>query len=168
MAVKNTILLLEDNAKMNRHIKELLEERPELSDNFNIETVHRIDLAREYFDKHKDEIRCIITDLNMNDEWLDDDWLKETNGGMFSGWVWLQHCVYTRDPICKDSPDYNGIPNMPTIICSGYINLLEAELKKNEKISELKKQNIHLVPKGAGYETGFSELFKQLKITLGV
>ena len=165
--MKNIILLLEDNMNMNEHIKKLLKEQPELSD-YRIESVHRIDLARDFFDEHKYEICCIITDLNMNDEWLDVDWITETNGGIFSGWVWLRHCVYNRDPESKDSDDYAGMPDMPTIICSGYTNLFEEELKKNCKLSELRKSNIRLVPKGAGEGMGFSKLFAELKEILDI
>lgn len=164
----NIILLLEDAIKMNRHIKELLEECPELSE-YEIESVYRIDLARDFFDVHKYEICCIITDLNMNDEWLDDKWLEETNGGMFSGWVWLRHCVYERDSLSSEDPSiYNGIPDMPTIICSGYISLLEQSLKKAGNIKELKKNNIHTVHKGAGEEAGFGKLLKELKKILDI
>lgn len=168
MAEKNIILFLEDNMKMNKHIKDLLEECLEHSE-YEIEPVHRIDLARDFFDEHKDEICCIITDLNMNDEWLDNEWLEETNGGIFSGWVWLQHCVYERDPLSSEDPSvYNGLPDMPTIICSGYIGLLKENLKRIGKTKKLKRKNIYTVDKGAGEEAGFEKLLKELKKILDI
>lgn len=151
--MKNIILVLEDNSSMNRHLVEHLNEQLD-HEEYEVKDCSRIDLAKEFFDEHKDEILCIITDLNMDDEWVDDEFVKETQGGIFSGWVWLQHYVYTEKS------------DMPTIIYSGYINYLKDYLRSKGEFNKLNKGNIYIVNKGSSEGEGFKGLLHNLKTIL--
>lgn len=142
MSVK--ILYLEDDANMIEHTKERL-----LAENFDVEEFDRIDLAKEYFSEHKEDIDCIITDLNMNDEWLEEHQV-ETDGGMLSGWVWLQQFVF------KEKPD------IPTIIYSGYISYLKEYTRENNNSHLLEKKNIKCVEKNSGENAKFKGLLKAI------
>lgn len=143
--MKKIILFLEDDASMRTHTAEMLK-----NEKYNIIDFYRIDQVKEYFMNNKDNIICIITDLNMNDEWLN-EYQNESDGGMLSGWVWLQRFVY------------NQIPDMPTIIYSGYISYLEEYLQKINQLSLLKRNNIICVEKDVGENDGFEGLLKALK-----
>lgn len=147
--MKNIILFLEDDASMRTHTAEMLK-----NEHYNVEDFYRIDQVKEYFTNNKDNIECIITDLNMNDEWLN-DYQAESDGGMLSGWVWLQRFVY------------NQIPEMPTIIYSGYISYLKEYLQKNNSLFLLEKNNIMCVEKDVGDNDGFEGLLKALKNLIG-
>jgi hypothetical protein len=156
--VKQIILHLEDDAIeryfSSNHFSIYL--RKTIGDEkYILKDFSRIDQAKEYFSENMDEIKCIITDLNMSDEWLE-GYESKTEGGMLSGWVWLKEFVYTEKP------------DMPTVIYSGYISFLEDTLRKNEELHLLyDKQNIICVNKGGDERKGIKELLKALR-TLGV
>jgi len=142
--MRNIILYLEDEANVRKHTVELLRDR-----GYNVEDFRRIDEAKEFFTTDKDDVVCIITDLNLPDEWLG-KYRYESNGGLFSGWVWLQRFVYTEKP------------NILTIIYSGYTeDLIEWLDSKNQ--SPLLSKNIICVKKGAEREDGFSGLLTALR-----
>lgn len=146
--MRQVVLYLEDDANMRRHTAELLREN-----GYVVEDFRRIDQAKEFFQCYKDEIICVIADLNMTDEWLE-KYQNESDGGMLSGWVWLQRFVYPVKP------------DMPTIIYSGYIPYLEERLRENGQLSLLERDNIICVEKGAGEWEGFNGLlyaFRELQ-----
>jgi len=110
-----------------------LEDRPEQLDSkadilkntgFNVIKCSRIDLAKKQYAKHKDEIVCIITDLNMNPEWLESH-ESESEGGVIAGWIWLWYFVYNR-----------GEKIVPTIIFSGFIEELIERLENPNNVAE--------------------------------
>ena len=142
------ILYLEDDANMRRHTTNLLKDK-----HFNVEGFNRIDQAKEYLEHNIANIECVITDLNMNDEWLD-EYQTETDGGMLSGWVWLQRFVFVI------------APDIPTIIYSGYIPYLEEYLQKNNQLYLLRKNNIKCVNKDSDEKSGFEGLKKALDMVL--
>lgn len=134
------IIYLEDDANMRHHTTSMLEDI-----GYKVENFRRIDQIKELFFERMNDVECIITDLNMDDEWLE-EYQNESDGGMLSGWVWLQRFVYPY------------VPNMPTIIYSGYIQYLNEHLKEKEELHLLKKEHIKCVEKGSGNEDGFSGL----------
>lgn len=143
--MKKLILYLEDDANMRSHTASFLEE-----DGYKVEMFQRIDQVKEYFAEHHKEINCIVTDLNMSDEWLD-EYQGESDGCILSGWVWLQHYVY------------NIMPNIPTIIYSGYIPYLEDYLRKNHKMNLYTRENLYFVDKGGEENESFEGLKKALE-----
>lgn len=147
--MKSTIICLEDDANMRRHTAELLREK-----GYYVEEFRRIDQVKEFFNEKKNEIKCIITDLNMADEWLE-EYQKESDGGMLSGWVWLQRFVYPSKPDIK------------TIIYSGYVPYLKDYLRSNQQLHLLERNPIRCVQKGANDDEGFHGLIKTLETFVG-
>ena len=143
--MRQIILYLEDEAHLRRHTTELLVEQ-----GYDVEDFRRIDQVKEFFIENHDEIVCVITDLNMSDEWLG-EFQNLSDGGMLSGWVWLQNFVYPLKP------------NMLTVIYSGYIPYLKEWLQDKNQLSQMQKTNILCVEKGDGPEEGFSGLLDTLK-----
>lgn len=133
-----TILILEDSSCSLQYLKNILSTNPVLSRCLII-GCSGICSARDYFDKNKKDICCVITDLNLDDGFIDDIYIDETMGGMFSGWVWIKHYVYD---------DENRIP---IIVCSGYVEYLRKYLGE-EACLKLEEKNISFVQKEKGYE----------------
>jgi hypothetical protein len=101
-----TILLLEDNGYMYSILKELLEE-----DNFEVKSAFQISDA---IDNFNEKIDYLIVDLSVLPIGLTKEQLDLTNGGIYSGWIWLQEYVF------NDHPKYRR----KTIIYSAYISRL--------------------------------------------
>lgn len=139
------ILYLEDDANMREHTTAFLKE-----EGYTVEDFQRIDQVKAYFKKYAQEIGCIVTDLNMSDEWLG-EYQNESDGCILSGWAWLQHYVY------------NTMPDMPTVIYSGYIPYLKDYLGKNHLLHLYNRDNLFFVAKGGEEGEGFEELKRVLK-----
>jgi plasmid replication initiation protein len=137
------ILYLEDDAGERHFTSEHISDRLQKivgEQKYIVKDFSRIDQAKEFFRENMNNIICVITDLNMSDEWLE-GYENKTEGGMLSGWVWLNEFVYAEKP------------DMPTIIYSGFISFLEESLKKNKELHLLhKKRNIKCVDKNGDYE----------------
>jgi CheY-like chemotaxis protein len=143
------VLFVEDRAEMKYttadQLSVLLSGRPE--EKYAVKSCGRVDQAIEFFKANKEDIVCVITDLNMSDEWLDDEHKKKTEGGTITGWVWLQEYVFTEKP------------DMPTVIYSGYIPFLRKKLCDDKGRTLLRKNpNIVYVEKGGGKGGGFEGL----------
>jgi len=147
------ILFLEDDDYMRNHTENLLATEHINNIGFDVKACGRIDLAKKYFKKNKKEIDCIVTDLNMSDEWLN-EYSRESFGCILSGWVWLYHFVFSEEP------------DMPIVIYSGFLNDLKADNIPIEQRPYLKKQNIKCVAKGADEDNGFNGLIKAIKQVL--
>lgn len=139
------ILYLEDDANMREHTTNFLRQ-----DGYDVEEFQRIDQVKEYYKDSYSNVSCIITDLNMSDEWLE-NYQGESDGCILSGWVWLQRFVYTITP------------DIPTIIYSGYIPYLEEHLQNERKYNLLKKPNICCISKGSEEGEGYDKLLNILK-----
>jgi len=141
------LFYLEDAAFLRKQTLEYLEE-----DGFIVKSAGRIDQAIDFVEKHPNEIDCIITDLNMNDEWLN-EYRSESNGCLMSGWVWLRHFVYSKDQF----------QNTPCIIYSGYIPDLKDYLSQRNEMALLEKYPIHCIQKGGNDDNGYAALVKSLE-----
>ena len=141
------ILFLDDNGFIAVQTLTLLKQ-----DGYDVESCARIDQANQYLKKEFEKIGCIITDLNMNDEWLN-EYQCESDGGRLSGWVWLRRFVY-------DNKKYK---NIPSIIFSGFIGYLEHYLEDRDESDLLRDSHIHCIPKGGGYGSGYNALVEELK-----
>lgn len=135
------ILYLEDDASLRRWTAEQIRE-----EGYEVIDFSRVDQVKEYFNENMNDISIIITDLNMDDQWLG-EYQQESYGGYFTGWVWLERFIYPK------------FPNFPTIIYSAYIDLLK-EIKGS---SQLEKNNIICVNKGESDNDCFSELIANIK-----
>lgn len=96
-----TVLLLEDDYGFRSKIKKEL-----IFAGFDVYAFKRIDLAKEYINDKIEEVDCVIIDLNMDDEFLD-EYRLESKGGLISGWIFFKRYIYPSKP------------NIPTIIYSG-------------------------------------------------
>jgi CheY-like chemotaxis protein len=131
------VLLLEDNGFMYDSLKELLEEN-----NFEVKDAYQISDAIGHFN---DTIDYMIVDLNVPPIGLTKEQRDQTEGGIFSGWIWLQEYVF------KNHPEYRK----KVIIYSAYINRLS-----NKYPSEIK--GIKLMDKGHNNPSAVIEVFKKL------
>ena len=145
-----TILFLEDESGMRRYSVEWLKEK-----GYKVVDFRRIDLANQHLEKHLEEINCVITDLNMSDEWLGSHRI-ESDGCFLSGWVWLKYFVFSKRE------------RMPTIIYSGYISYLKSYLESKDRLWELEQSNIVCVEKGASQVQGFIGLLYALEHKLHI
>lgn len=139
------IIFLEDDANMRMHTADLLREQ-----GYAVSDFPRIDQVKEYLQLNSNSINCIITDLNMSDEWLE-EYQVESDGCMLSGWVWLKYFVY---------PKY---PDIPTIIYSGYNSYLKEYLLARDRLNEIQRKNLFFINKGAEQGEGFAGLVALLK-----
>lgn len=147
--VAKKLLHLEDNGYILKQTLRFLEE-----DGYEVVHFTRIDQAIDYLGKnpHGSGIDCIITDLNMEDEWLG-EYQAESDGGLLSGWVWLRRFVYAREENLK----------IPCIIYSGYIPDLKAYLKSENEYYLLSDYPVSCVSKGGNNDNGYNALAKKLK-----
>lgn len=146
--MEKNLLYLEDNGYISKKTETYLEE-----DGYKVQACMRIDQAKKLIKElGPHNISCIITDLNMEDEWLE-EFRGESYGGLMSGWVWLIHFVYNNIEF----------QNIPSIIYSGYIPDLQMYLCKRKESNLLNKYNISLVKKGGNNHDGYKELSIVLK-----
>lgn len=143
------IIFLEDDANMRMHTAELLKEK-----GYPVLDFPRIDQVKEYLQVHSNTISCIITDLNMSDEWLE-EYQVESDGCMLSGWVWLKYFVFPHNP------------DFPIIIYSGYNSYLKDYLLARGSLYEIERDNLFFINKGAEEGEGFTGLVTLLE-SLGV
>ncbi len=144
---KPKLLYLEDEGFLRNQTENFLTE-----DGYEVKAFGRIDLATKYLKLHADEIDCIITDLNMNDEWLG-EYQVESNGCLLAGWVWLHRIVHcTENNLVK-----------PCIIYSGYIQELKNHLEQYDLIGKLDEYNVSCVQKGGNDDTGYEALLDKLR-----
>jgi len=122
------ILVLEDRGSVISQVAATLRDRDHL-----VSDVLSINDAKEEWDNHKNEIDCLIVDLNMRNDGLTEEEASMTKGGLLTGWVWLKNYVY------KDRPDLKT----RTIIYTEYLDELRA------KVSEAELDGIRCVKKGA-------------------
>lgn len=144
--MKKKILYLEDNGYLLRQTVRFLKD-----DGYEVIYCSRIDSAKREFQKYHKEIDCIITDLNMDDQWLG-DYQEESYGGLLSGWVWLHRFVKTEERYWT----------LPCIVYSGYIPELNAYLSERNESYLLGKYNVSCIQKGGSDCNGYSALYREL------
>ena len=144
------LLYLEDNGYLLKQTLKFLKE-----DGYDVVSFTRIDQAIDYI-KNKnpngDGIDCIITDLNMEDHWFG-EYQGESNGGLLSGWVWLNRFVYANEK-------YRSIPS---IIYSGYIHELKTYLRDRRETNLLNEYPVSCISKGGKNNNGYNALLDMLK-----
>ena len=143
------LLYLEDNGYLLKQTLRFLKE-----DGYEVVHFTRIDQAIDFLDRNPngEGIDCIITDLNMEDEWLG-KYRGESDGGLMSGWVWLMRFVYVRE----------GYLKIPCIIYSGYIQDLKDYLKNRNESHLLHNYRVSCVSKGGNNDNGYNALAAKLE-----
>ena len=103
---KYIIYMEDDDATLRWNVGRLQKEFPE----YEFLKCRSTDRAQKEFEEHMEEVVCIVTDINMTEEFLDEQYVDETDGGMFTGWVWLYRYVLEQNPKL----------HIPIVICSGF------------------------------------------------
>ena len=133
------VLVLEDRGSVGYYLKEALTEEG-----------HSVYFALTVSDaiSHLDEERidCIVIDLNMSPEGLNDEEVGATLSGLLTGWIWLRNHVYAGR---------NADMRERTIIYTEYMDQLRYHVPEEEL------RGIHLIPK-----RGFSSTAEQLLNTV--
>lgn len=146
--MKKTLLYLEDNGYLLRQTLRFLEE-----DGYTVISYNRIEQAMDYVKRHPsgEGIDCIITDLNMEAQWLG-QYQEESNGGLLAGWVWLRRFVYDKEAYRR----------IPSIIYSGYMQDLKSYLRERDEYDLLQKYHVSCVKKGVKAVDGYRGLVTKL------
>lgn len=88
------ILLLEDRGVVAYPLKESLEKN-----NHTVFLAPNISRAKAYWREKKAD--CIIADLNMPPDGLDEGEAEQTAGGLLTGWIWLRNYVFAEEESMK-------------------------------------------------------------------
>lgn len=144
-----TLLYLEDNGYLLSQTLRFLED-----EGYTVISYNRIDQVIDYVHRNPtgEGINCIITDLNMEDQWLG-EYQEESDGGLLAGWVLLNRFVYAKEAYRR----------IPSIIYSGYIKDLKNYLRETNELDLLNQYPVCCVSKGAEKGTGFKELVRALR-----
>jgi CheY-like chemotaxis protein len=134
------VLLLEDTGAVAYPLRDKLE-----TENHTVYVAQNIPKAKAYL--RKEEIHCIIVDMNMPPEGLKDDEKKQTRCGIFSGWVWLQNYVFPENESMKKN----------TIILTAYAE----ELREHVGSDEL--SDIIIIEKGYTIEHNTDLLLQSIR-----
>lgn len=105
------ILLIEDDGAVAHYLREAVEELGHC-----LFVAMNISRAKTYW--RREQIDCIIADMNMDPTGLKVDERKRTQNGLLTGWVWLQNYVFQQKPFMKRQ----------TIILTAYVSELEEKV----------------------------------------
>jgi CheY-like chemotaxis protein len=122
------ILVLEDQASVAHGIEKVLIEK-----GHSVYSAFSVRAGQAYLCDN--DIDCIIVDLNLGSEDLNEEEKKETQGEVLTGWVWLDKYVIQK----------NLIPRERIIILTGFLD----EFKKY--VSREKRKQIVLIRKKGEY-----------------
>lgn len=122
------ILILEDRGSVSYYMVETLKQEHIVFDAYNVND------ANSYLGK--EQIDCLIVDLNMSPDGLTQEEVVKTQGGILTGWIWLSNYVY------KDRSDMK----QKTIIYTEYMYALREAINKGV-INEDELKGIYLVSK---------------------
>jgi len=122
------ILVVEDRAAVSCYLTEALELEGHM-----VLAAYNISDAKDHWARRRTmPIHCIIVDLNMPTDGLDQKQEGESHGGLLTGWLWLHDCVLPHVPAKY---------RQRVIICSGFLADLEKLVRAD------KYQGIFLVDK---------------------
>jgi hypothetical protein len=135
------ILFLEDRGSVSFYLMERLEEL-----NHEIFEAYSINDAKSYWEK--EDINCLIVDLNISPEGLTNEEKEETKHGLLTGWIWLNNYVFNVNPEIRKN----------TIIYSDYLQSLREYVKSTQQLRQLK-----LIPK-RGSTSPTKEVVEAIKL----
>lgn len=84
------ILLIEDNGSVAYPLMEYLDD-----EGHEVLLADNCAMAQDLWDEGG--INCLIVDLNMAPMGLKPQEIEQTQGGLFTGWVWLKNYVFSKD-----------------------------------------------------------------------
>ncbi len=114
--MKKKILILEDRLYTAENLKYFINTYfKKHSNELELIVCNDIYEANDALERNND-ISCIISDLNMSPDGLDEKYHEETFGTILTGWVWIKYYILTKEEYSK----------IPIIIYSGFVDELEA------------------------------------------
>lgn len=133
----NKIIIIEDNLYTAENLEIYININFEVfcSQKIEINVCNDIYEANDILKKSSD-ISCIISDLNMSPDGMDEEFHEETYGTVLTGWVWVKHYILNNE-------NYSQIP---IIFYSAFIDELEKcasfkEYNVNNRIQLIDKRN---------------------------
>jgi DNA-binding NarL/FixJ family response regulator len=118
----SSILVIEDNPyELEELVRKLKKEGYK-----NIMSAIGTDDANDLLKKK--EFEYIIFDLNMSNEFIPDDLMEDTEGGMFTGWVWYYHVVY------KETKPFTKILISSAFVSNLYEKIISLDVKDDERL----------------------------------
>lgn len=114
--MKKRILILENCLYTAENLKEFINTNfgEFISNKLEIIICNDIYEANENL-KENTDISCIISDLNMCPNGLEEKYHEETFGTMLTGWVWIKYYILAKKEYSK----------IPIIIYSGFVDVLK-------------------------------------------
>lgn len=114
--MKKRILILENCLYIAENLKDFIN----INFGKNIFKELEISICNDIYEaneilKENNDISCIISDLNMCPDGLDEKYHEETFGTMLTGWVWIKYYILAKKEYSK----------IPIIIYSDFIDVLE-------------------------------------------
>lgn len=138
MKKKGIVFILEDNTGSSYYISEALKRKIPPDWSLNIQCCWNISDADDCFDECGDEFTCLVCDSNMSPIGLNPEAQKESDSGLYSGWLWLYSKI-------KNDPKLADI----SILYTAYFDEIKSYMDKHpeqkdicSKISLLKKRTI--------------------------
>jgi CheY-like chemotaxis protein len=119
------VLVLEDRGSAAYYVKGWIESQGHVA----LLALTPNDASSHWHERKKVPIDCIMLDLNLPTDGLNEAQKEQSQGGLLSGWVWFRDTVLTQEPMMRQR----------TIIYSDYIPVLQA--------SKEDYSGIKLVPK---------------------
>lgn len=146
----NKIIIIEDNLYTAENLEIFISIYFEkfYSQNIEIHVCNDIYEANEELKKHND-ISCIISDLNMSPDGMDEKFHEETYGTVLTGWVWVKYYILKNKTYSR----------IPIIFYSAFINELEIYTDYNQYNE---KHEIELINKGNESEKILCEKIKEI------
>lgn len=103
----------------------------------------------------QNQINCLMVDLDcFATEFVEEELIKETQGGSFSGYVWLKHYIY------QDDQEREKTKKKTIILCSGHYSL--EKFRRRFSAKELEGIIVLDVLKDCVAKGGFIETIKQV------
>jgi hypothetical protein len=133
------ILVLEDRGSVSFYMEEALRNEGHI-----IFSAYNVNDAQSYWEK--ENIDCIIVDLNMAPDGLKPEEIADTKDGLLTGWIWLSNYVF------KDKPEMKR----QTVIYTEYMGDLR------ENVSSQALEGIRLIPK-RGFTSTAEQVFNHVK-----
>jgi CheY-like chemotaxis protein len=135
------ILFLENSGSIAYPIEDALQTK-----GHNVFIAISISAAKSYWEKEREKLDCIIADINMEPFGLKEEEVKQTAGGLLSGWIWLKNYVFPEREDMKKR----------TIILTAYSR------EFREKVPYEEREGIILIAKESPSDVDPNDVIKQV------
>ena len=121
---RDIIFLMEDNTLLQEQLKETLEKNEEIKNRqITVFSSSSIELANVSYDALKLRIACLVCDSNMSSIGLDGGLREESEGGLFSGWLWLKEKIKDDETLAERA-----------LLYSAYCDELQGVIRQNSTL----------------------------------